>query len=203
MDSEIQIMRPIISKRIFFPQKQESKTNYIIIIICSIIIFFCIINFIGELFIIIENRKKDNLEKKLLQNISNLEVKLNEVMQNKFNDKNYNKLSNNSKEFSQIINDKYIEGQKLFCSNFDKFNNSEYEKQIRTAKVDFNNKSFDMYVFKNSDIVSNYIFYSKRWEEDSTNKILEVLNYYSIKKNIKNEDIYILDIGANVGWYSY
>jgi FkbM family methyltransferase len=55
----------------------------------------------------------------------------------------------------------------------------------------------------NSDIVSDTIINSKRWEGYCTNKILEVLNYYSSKKNIKNEDMYILDIGANVGWYSY
>ena len=28
------------------------------------------------------------------------------------------------------------------------------------------------------------------------------MNYYSNKTKIKNEDIYILDIGANIGWYS-
>ena len=40
-------------------------------------------------------------------------------------------------------------------------------------------------------------------EEYDTNNILKALNYYSNKKGIKNEDIYILDIGANIGWYSF
>ena len=55
----------------------------------------------------------------------------------------------------------------------------------------------------NSNAVSDTIINSKRWEEDCTNEILKVLNYYSSKKNIKNEDMYILDICANVRWYSY
>ena len=32
---------------------------------------------------------------------------------------------------------------------------------------------------------------------------MKALNFYSNKKNIKNENIYIVDIGANIGWYSF
>ena len=36
-----------------------------------------------------------------------------------------------------------------------------------------------------------------------TKNILNGLNYYSKKKNITNNDIYILDIGANIGWFTF
>lgn len=81
--------------------------------------------------------------------------------------------------------------------------NNEFENQITTAKVNFNNKIYDMYVFSNSDIVSNIILKFKSWEGYYTLKILEALNYYANKTNLKNKDLYILDIGGNVGWYSF
>ena len=28
------------------------------------------------------------------------------------------------------------------------------------------------------------------------------MNYYSKKKNVKNKDIYIIDIGGNIGWHT-
>ena len=60
-----------------------------------------------------------------------------------------------------------------------------------------------MFVYRKGDYVSDCIIDQKAWEVDETSKILKTLNYYSIKKNIKNNDIYIIDIGANIGWYSF
>jgi len=41
------------------------------------------------------------------------------------------------------------------------------------------------------------------WERAHTNKVLKALEYYSKKKNIQNNNIYLLDIGSNIGWYTY
>ena len=46
-----------------------------------------------------------------------------------------------------------------------------------------------MYVFSNSDVVSEYIIKEKYWEDYSTLKILEALNFYTNKTNLKNEDL--------------
>ena len=59
-----------------------------------------------------------------------------------------------------------------------------------------------MNVYIKSDIVSNFIIRKKNWEKKGTLNLLEALNYYSNKYNINNKDIYIIDIGANIGWYS-
>ena len=60
-----------------------------------------------------------------------------------------------------------------------------------------------MYVYRKSDVVSKSIISFKNYENFETKQIIKALNYYSKKKNIKNENIYILDIGANIGWYSF
>jgi FkbM family methyltransferase len=60
-----------------------------------------------------------------------------------------------------------------------------------------------MYIFSDSDEVSNSIKKRKKWEGGATKKILKALNFYINKTNLKNEDLYILDIGSNVGWYSF
>ena len=59
-----------------------------------------------------------------------------------------------------------------------------------------------MYVYNIKDRVSSTIIRQKNWEAGETNNLLNSLNFYSNKTKIKNEDIYILDIGANIGWYS-
>lgn len=59
-----------------------------------------------------------------------------------------------------------------------------------------------MLVYKNGDIVSDKLSTYGFWEENETKNILSFLSYYSQKKNLSINDIYILDIGANIGWYS-
>jgi len=117
----------------------------------------------------------------------------------------YNRLSINSQyqQFTQAINQKYIEEQKFFCDNINFLSNNEFENQITKANINFNNKSYYINIFSSSDVVSSSIRKIKRWEGSSTLKLLEALNFYKNKTKLKNEDLYILDIGANIGWYSF
>ena len=59
-----------------------------------------------------------------------------------------------------------------------------------------------MYIYKQKDYVSNYILKEKNWEGKETKNLIDALNYYSSLKSIKNDNIFILDIGANIGWHS-
>ena len=59
-----------------------------------------------------------------------------------------------------------------------------------------------MYVYNDQDYISNSIRFGQSWESTETKQIINALNYYSSLKNIPNDNIYIIDIGANVGWYT-
>ena len=140
-------------------------------------------------------------------------IKINNMKQIKFNNKsdtslneiltithdNYYKIG----VFNKEINDKYIKSQNYFCNNQNIFYNKMLEDKIKLIDVKFNDKKFKMFVYRNSDIVSDYIIRDKAWEVDETQNLLKALNYYSNKNNIKRKDIYIIDIGANIGWYSF
>jgi FkbM family methyltransferase len=60
-----------------------------------------------------------------------------------------------------------------------------------------------MFVYKNKDIVSYYISNRNKWEEKETDNIINGLNYYAKKKNLIYKDIYIIDVGGNIGWYTF
>ena len=104
--------------------------------------------------------------------------------------------------FNQDINDKYIKEQNYFCDNSKIFYNKTIEDKIKLIDIKFKDKQFNMFVYRKLDIVSNHINY-KAWDEAQTSKMIFALNYYSNKKNIKKEEVYIIDIGANIGWYSF
>ena len=95
-----------------------------------------------------------------------------------------------------------IQEMNNFCTNQNLLSNIEYDKNIKITNIIFKNKKFNMYVYKTADIVSNSIINFKNYEEEPTNKILIALNYFSKKKKIDNNNIYIIDIGANIGWYT-
>ena len=106
-------------------------------------------------------------------------------------------------EFNETINKQYIQLQNLFCQKIKENLIQEFEHKIKISNVKFNGKTFDMFVYKGEDIVSNSIKNSNKYEGNYTLNILNALEYYRNKNNLENEDIYVLDIGSNVGWYTY
>ena len=79
----------------------------------------------------------------------------------------------------------------------------EYENQITLANVSLLSNVFQMYVYRNEDFVSKEILTMENWESDETNNLLTSLLYFSSLNNLKPHDIYFLDIGSGIGWYSY
>ena len=106
-------------------------------------------------------------------------------------------------EFNEDILNKYKEQQNKFCANESKYYNLEYENKIKEVNVEYLGKYFKMFVYKSEDIVSVQISGSKVWEKEETKKLIKILDYYSIKKKIAKENLYVLDIGANIGWYTF
>lgn len=105
--------------------------------------------------------------------------------------------------FDKGINELYKKSQYYFCNNQNIFYIQKFEDKIKLIDIKFENISFNMFVYRTGDIVSNSLIKSKSWELDETLKLLKALHFYSNKKNINNNDIYIIDIGANIGWYSF
>ena len=131
------------------------------------------------------------------ERIKKINEKINDILNEKLPHDNLTTIFNN------IINKKYIEEQNNFCKNEYIFYNKNYEEKIKISNVIFENFNYYMFVYKSDDIVSNIIIKEKAWETGETKNLLNGLNYYSKKKNITNNDIYILDIGANIGWYTF
>ena len=113
-----------------------------------------------------------------------------------------NNLAVKKKLNSYKIFTEYMKNQNYFCNNQNLFYNENFEKNIKIVDVKFLNITYNMNVYIKNDGISSNLMIKKAWEKEETENILNSLNYYSNKKNIKNKDLYIIDIGANIGWYS-
>lgn len=115
-------------------------------------------------------------------------------------------LSNNNEKnyiFNEKINKKYIKNQNDFCDKQSKnFNYSLYINKIMLVNASYNDIKFNMYVYKEKDGVSSLITSTQSWEKYETDLLVEALEFYTKKYNIKNQDAYIIDVGANIGWYT-
>lgn len=171
-----------------------------VIIFCNILIYFIILNkkLSKNLSLNITNRNNIIILKdEIFKRITNLE----RILKGKDNN---NKLDyNEEEEFDENLKKKIIATQHYFCRNNDLFFDSEIENKIQHVKTSLNNISFYMYVYKENDIVSSSIIKSGAWEAESSINLINCLNFYSKKKNLSNKEITVLDLGANVGWYSF
>lgn len=163
---------------------KPSKKLFYFIIIMILTLKFTIVYINRDEFIISKNGKKKIKNKK--PNINKIESAV-----------------LNFEEFTQEIYEKYQKFQKDFCRYFDQISVKKYDKQLRISEVDFLTKKFYMVVYKSEDAVSNTITYAKFWEDTETKNLLKVLHHYSTKNNLKPQDIFVLDIGSNVGWYTF
>lgn len=105
-----------------------------------------------------------------------------------------------SEEFNESLKNKYLIEQNIFCKN--PIVEPKIEKSIKKGKVHFDNVTFELYIYIKNCILSNSIAYKGYYEYYETKSILSSLSYYSTKKNISKNETFILDIGANIGWYS-
>ena len=67
-------------------------------------------------------------------------------------------------------------------------------------------ETFSMYTFKDqngqSDIVSSHLKDSKSWEGHEIDKLLQQLNLFAERKNLSRSEVYFVDIGSSVGYFS-
>jgi len=98
--------------------------------------------------------------------------------------------------------EQFILSQKDFCENNNKYINEKYEKELILIDAKINELKFKMYIFKaHGFIIGDFQKYGA-YELNVSNNIIEALKFYRSKKNISNnKDIFMLDIGTNIGWY--
>ena len=61
---------------------------------------------------------------------------------------------------------------------------------------------YQMYIYKDKNFMTHDFNLYKSFETKETINILKALEFYKVKNNIfNNKDIFILDIGGNIGWY--
>jgi FkbM family methyltransferase len=185
--------KPIIST---FNYKPKEKSFFLFLkkIFIFTIIPFLLLDILINIGILSLNLEQN---KKLKYMFSNLK---NDLYIIKLKMKSF--IFNKTEEFNETINEEYIQKQNDFCENTQKYYNYEYENRIKLQKVIFNNITCDMFIYKQNDGVSRIMYQSKVWEKQETDYILEALAYYSKKNNISEKDIYIMDIGGNIGWYT-
>ena len=94
-------------------------------------------------------------------------------------------------KFDENIFQEVQKQQMEFCNNQNKYIKSQFEQQIQIEHASFLNRSFDMYVYKIGDTVSNFIRDVHNWEPYETKALVKALNYYSSLKNIPNNNIVI------------
>ena len=155
--------------------------------------FLIFIFFIFQLFLMYDI----NIFKFEIKNIKEL------LSSNLFNSNNH-LLKSNSNFFFENNNNviQYYIRQKLFCNNYFNYFNQIFEDKIKLANFSLNGFSFPMFVYKQFDCISDLIIKDGYFEKKELLNIVDALKYYSHKKRIKNnKDIYVLDIGGNIGVY--
>ena len=76
------------------------------------------------------------------------------------------------------------------------------ENEIDLFDVKINELKYQMYVYKSFNWFLYEIKKYGSFEKTVSNNMINALKFYGIKYNIlNNKDIFILDIGGNVGWY--
>lgn len=159
-----------------------------------------IINYKTEI-ILKEFNKKENFTKSDI--INNLEKRLLNYTTYRNNLKE-NNLENNNLTFNQnsIINI-FIKEQNDFCDNPKKYFNEFYENQIELKKARLKKFFFQIYMFKTKKTFMTDFLKTRTFEKIETLNIIKALKYYRKKKSIlHNKDIFVIDVGGNIGWYS-
>ena len=175
-------------------EKFTKKNKYRILIIIFLILLFIQILFFFFYLI---------FGKIILNQFTELKILLKKDNNTSLDHYNYFQNEENDKIFTEMDRQKHIKQQNLFCQNQINNNNTKIEDKIKMVNIKFSNSNFDMFIYKSNDFLSNAISGSGSWETKETNNLLSLLDYYSRKKNIERNDIYVLDIGANIGWYTF
>ncbi len=93
-----------------------------------------------------------------------------------------------------------LQKQKEFCQSGESYRNYA---NVQLAHANFMDTRFDMYVYAKSDTVSECILKFGAWENSETKAFYDAIAAYMERKGLTDPRMLtVLDIGAQVGWYS-
>jgi len=85
--------------------------------------------------------------------------------------------------------------QNNFCDDIRNLKNKKLEDKIYLVNASLNEIKFDIFIYNNLSI-NNY------YENEKISNILNALQNYSYKNDYEEDDILIITIAANAGWYT-
>ena len=189
----------------FVRNTKRNKIAYRMIYIISISsVIICILFYfrlLNKLNII--KLTNDKIINDLNQKINKLEKNLIKIGKNSTSNFLLNGQISRNEIFKEELKNKIQENQYYFCDSMDLFYDKEIENKILMTKAHYGNILFDMYVLRGEDFVSKSIIGSGAWEITQFYKLLGCSDYYSEKKKLPKKEITVLDIGANVGCYTF
>lgn len=113
-----------------------------------------------------------------------------------------NTITNSSKGREYII--EAIKDQIDFCANQPAFAKPYVDSDIRSRAINVFGVQFTMYAYTSHDSMSEAILELGGWENTQLNIVLLALERYKQKKGINSsENLTVMDMGANVGYYTY
>ena len=92
-------------------------------------------------------------------------------------------MTNKNEKFNESLKERYKYEQIFFCENQLIFNNTLLEERLKIVNAYLDNITFEIFVYKKEDSVSNIISTKGNFESSETKNILSALLYYSKKKH--------------------
>ena len=166
--------------------------------------YFTIFSFIANLIFFLIIILKLNSINKNIQYLLNNKGYISDKMIHNIYEKigNNDEINNDKSSGDEKFLEKFVKEQNNFCENEIKFLNPEYEKNLHLAEVKLNGIKYKMYLYACNSGMRKSVETVGAFEKEPSINIFNALKYYKTKNHIiNNKDIYMLDIGGNIGWY--
>ena len=96
----------------------------------------------------------------------------------------------------------YIQIQNYFCDYIHLVYDKQIEEELDLFNVSLGDSTFEIFIFKNDDYISNQIRKQQYLNGKETLNILNALKSFESDNNILNpKEVVMIDIGGNIGWY--
>ena len=96
----------------------------------------------------------------------------------------------------------YIQIQNYFCDYIHLVYDKQIEEELDLFNVSLGDTTFEMFIYKNDDYISNQIRKQQYLNGKETLNILNALKSFASDNNILNpKEVVMIDIGGNIGWY--